>query len=772
MWSDAQISEAFGKFQQDNPWNDWVTKYLEVLERVGGRASGWLSTAPAQQFLWTCRGIATLGPGDSINVSKAWTHEELVARIAALPERSWPADPEERGKELQAEFHWLLGTMTAQKLSQVRPNLKLQRLILALLPGELHVAFTWKRNQTVSELLLPPEQQELDHIVRMVLARARLREALGEEHDERDHVWRGMFAWWLQENPEFFEGKLSKGGGATGGEIVSPKKLSLLSYERQRKGISAVRGQLDCFRELLQLAGAVDGASSTDLVEELKAQDRYASLSLRSGKAAIFQMRSLGLLDLRGDLLFPTSAALEFLKGGEPDIVVERLLERVFGFAQLLKGLEAEPSGLPRGQLNSLLQAHYPRWTTGMAPNQIVTWSSSAGLIEQAEGRPEFQLSDYGKNWAARLPADLPRAPSPPPQGEHGEQPGSVEDGQPGEETTVVPPTFSALLHELKTDPEASRFVFDDRDVRALHAAWHANARKRFVLLSGLSGTGKTQLARQYARLYCKLSGLDPNQHRAVVPVSPDWRDPTGLLGYLNPLHDSPTFQPEPALQLVLQAHAHRTKPYFLILDEMNLARVERYFAPFLSAMETGDDLVLHANEESVNEVPPRISWPENLFIAGTVNMDETTHAFSDKVLDRAFTLEFWKVDLETFFSRRPTTLSASDADRVQTLLVAINHDLEKVRRHFGYRSAGEVMAFVETTASFDESSDVVTEALDQAVFAKVLPRLRGEETPVLSDALKAVGTRCGEHKLVRCAAKLEEMSQRLEATGITRFWA
>ena len=74
--------------------------------------------------------------------------------------------------------------------------------------------------------------------------------------------------------------------------------------------------------------------------------------------------------------------------------------------------------------------------------------------------------------------------------------------------------------------------------------------------------------------------------------------------------------------------------------------------------------------------------------------------------------------------------------------MVGINRDPEKVRRHFGYRSASEVVAFVETTASFDETSDVVTEALDQAVFAKVLPRLRGEETPVLRDPLKAAGWR------------------------------
>ena len=76
------------------------------------------------------------------------------------------------------------------------------------------------------------------------------------------------------------------------------------------------------------------------------------------------------------------------------------------------------------------------------------------------------------------------------------------------------------------------------------------------------------------------------------MAVSPDWRDPTGILGYFNALHADPTYQPEPALRLVLAAVANPKKPFFLILDEMNLARVERYFAPFLSSMETGEALL------------------------------------------------------------------------------------------------------------------------------------------------------------------------------------
>ena len=81
----------------------------------------------------------------------------------------------------------------------------------------------------------------------------------------------------------------------------------------------------------------------------------------------------------------------------------------------------------------------------------------------------------------------------------------------------------------------------------------------------------------------------------------------------------------------------------------MNLARVAYYLAPFLSVMEVDGALVCHQEKENVDDVPPFMPWPRHLFVLGTVNMDETIHAFSDKVLDRAFTIEFWDVDLDAF---------------------------------------------------------------------------------------------------------------------------
>jgi MoxR-like ATPase len=309
--------------------------------------------------------------------------------------------------------------------------------------------------------------------------------------------------------------------------------------------------------------------------------------------------------------------------------------------------------------------------------------------------------------------------------------------------------------------------VLEDSQLRTLHFAWHCNPQRRFVLLAGLSGTGKTAVLRHYARLYCDALGLPVDNHLAVVPVSPDWRDPTGLLGYLNALHADPTFQAEPALRLLLRAVRNPKLPYFLVLDEMNLARAEQYFAPLLSAMEQeGGRLHLHGHDKFVNDVPPSVPWPKNLFIAGTVNMDETTHPFSDKVLDRAFTLEFWSVDLKGFFERQDQR-----HEDLESVLSDLHAALEPARRHFGYRTAGEILAFV-AAAGADAPAPLRRELLDQAVFSKVLPRIRGEQTPAFETMLQAVKKLCEARGLQRSQAKVVQMEAALRSTGLAKFWS
>ena len=265
-----------------------------------------------------------------------------------------------------------------------------------------------------------------------------------------------------------------------------------------------------------------------------------------------------------------------------------------------------------------------------------------------------------------------------------------------------------------------------------------------------------------------------------VVPVRPDWVDNRGLLGYLNPLTNE--YSTTPFLNLLLRAREEeeraaaedeKPRPFFVILDEMNLARVEHYFSDFLSALESGEDIPLHENEaiesgesESGPQVPRKLKVPGNVLFTGTVNVDETTYMFSPKVLDRAFTIEFDQVDLKGFTMGRasgePSGLNFGGAEDSLDLLRSAssggndwkpNHKdwkefseetselhkaimqlhgiLERQHRHFGYRVANEIARFVNLAreqATEADTDAVVDAAFDLALLQKVLPKFHGTQ--------------------------------------------
>jgi energy-coupling factor transporter ATP-binding protein EcfA2 len=204
----------------------------------------------------------------------------------------------------------------------------------------------------------------------------------------------------------------------------------------------------------------------------------------------------------------------------------------------------------------------------------------------------------------------------------------------------------------------AKGFHFTPEQVTAFYAALKT---KGFVILSGLSGTGKTKLAQLFAELLCPCEKCQKGEGHNVcdkcthlfLSVRPDWRDSKALLGYYNPLTER--YESTPLREFLLRAakdydqNKSNAQPYFVILDEMNLAHVEYYFADFLSVLESGRDEKGWTKESLRLERIGNLPLPPNLYIIGTVNIDETTYMFSPKVLDRAFTLEFREVDFSNY---------------------------------------------------------------------------------------------------------------------------
>lgn len=290
----------------------------------------------------------------------------------------------------------------------------------------------------------------------------------------------------------------------------------------------------------------------------------------------------------------------------------------------------------------------------------------------------------------------------------------------------------SVPVGDIETAVKALGGHYPNGEVRRFHAALNFLSHKHFVILSGLSGTGKTQLALKYARA---VHGLTSNSADDPLifecPVRPEWTDPTGLTGYFDVLTNRyvvPTF-----LEAVLVATAHRESPVFVILDEMNLARVEYYLSDVLSCMETQGQLQLHSNSVPLEgttgaSIRAELPLPANLFIIGTINVDETTNPVSDKVLDRASVIDMSTVDvpgflasLETRFPELKDARTASEAK-----LTEIHGLMQKHGLGFGYRLIEEFVRYHAFDAMYLKSP--TTDVTDQLLVQKVLVKLRGAE--------------------------------------------
>lgn len=286
---------------------------------------------------------------------------------------------------------------------------------------------------------------------------------------------------------------------------------------------------------------------------------------------------------------------------------------------------------------------------------------------------------------------------------------------------------------------------------------------KPFVILTGLSGSGKTKLAQAFAMWLCG-SG---DQYK-IVPVGADWTNREPLLGFPNALRENAYVSPESGvLQLILAAQTNPEKPHFLILDEMNLSHVERYFADFLSAMESGEEIFLHAGDEPWDSIPPKIKLPKNLFIVGTVNIDETTYMFSPKVLDRANVIEFrvtaeemiaylsqsGNVDLEAIKGQGASMeqsfvnmaqnkeINYSDQDDMNAALIGFFSQLKVAGAEFGYRTASEIRRFAAVTEAM-ETAWKTNEIIDVVIMQKLLPKLHGSRRK-LEPVLKTLISLC-----------------------------
>ena len=349
-----------------------------------------------------------------------------------------------------------------------------------------------------------------------------------------------------------------------------------------------------------------------------------------------------------------------------------------------------------------------------------------------------------------------------------------------------------------------------------------AQLAKPFVVLTGLSGSGKTKLAEAFT----KWIGVENTVN--IVPVGADWTNNEKLLGYPNALDPDNYVMPDTGvLKLMLDANENQDLPFFLILDEMNLSHVERYFADFLSTMESHDGIIELYDSgkryaEDGREIPPSFRFPKNLFVIGTMNVDETTYMFSPKVLDRAQVIEFRvsekdmtdflttpgnpKIDdlagkgavyanafLDLAKERKTKQPTGEELTKVKNALAAVFPPLAELGAEFGYRSAIEILTFVAyylEASGYDKITDTadkegcLRKAIDAGMLQKLLPKLHGSLNrlgPVIEALIGKVSTSKPlsegseanpeiEKTYPLTYEKLQRMKHRVEKNGFTSF--
>lgn len=343
---------------------------------------------------------------------------------------------------------------------------------------------------------------------------------------------------------------------------------------------------------------------------------------------------------------------------------------------------------------------------------------------------------------------------------------------------------------------------------------------KPFILLAGISGTGKSRLVRTLAYKTCSKEELkkDPKKpgNFELIPVRPNWHDSSELMGYVSRINGE-KYITTSFLKFIAKAWKHTDVPFFLCIDEMNLAPVEQYFAEYLSIIETRQvkdgklvtDYIISKEsfenqnlynqlltdlELSESEFSEGISIPSNLVVIGTVNMDETTHSFSRKVLDRAMTFEMNNVDLtaglelskndwsypQSFISKNEIignytsgaevySQTFKEKDEVIGFLRKINNELDGTPFKIAYRVRDEFLIYC-FYASQNPKANWLTNALDEMTSMKILSRIEGDETKtgkVLTNLQRIITT-----DFKKSYEKIKEMETRLQSNGYTSFWS
>lgn len=744
----AAANQVLAARRDDPRYRKWANDLEAHIATVQHAHEEVFRSAALQEMLWESEAVSATGQC-FIATRRFWTDSAIVDRLWTVRNLDTSLERDAVTQELQRLWDEVLKQIQ-QHESRV-PHLKLSRVFAALQPRHFTSVADGRALDGIGKVM---------HVGRLRDGRARLNQRI---LDRLESVWSRINVS-HGEPPELMRMKLpwllfKREGAQTSEEVTVDSsdaegqgQLRPLPANRRRRGMLAIAGSIPSVLAMLQFVK--DGCSREDFREHVRAVNpKLSAGSVNTNINAL--IAEWGLLAASGNSLKLTSRGMAFLESGDPDDVADWLLTQILGFDNVLYWLRQRP----REQKNviSELQQVNPGWKTNFAPTALIGWLRAMDLVEFTSGKT-LALTARGSDWASRIhwaPGILEAASV------SSEREGPVTDGFPP--LVFKRPSVDQILAQF---PES--LMFSRALVAQLDAALWSHERRHFSVLSGLSGSGKTQLARSYGRALRGQPSAAISEGVYVLPVQPGWHDPSPLLGYVNPLNTE-RYVRTSFLNFLLDAVRDPERPYTVVLDEMNLSHPEQYLAPLLSAMETGDQIELHAQDDDVDEIPSSVAYPSNLLIIGTVNMDETTHGLSDKVLDRASVIEFWDIDTDAYPGWGSSGLEADHAADLKAILKQLGATLRPVRLHFGWRTIGDVIGYVR--AALAGGAIEFRQAVDHAVYGKILPKLRGEDSSHLRSALTEVRKLLEVHQLPTSVEKVAQLSDDLARLGSARFW-
>lgn len=734
-----------------DPWNEsptWLNNLHPFLIEVGQADLETRSSYEFQQRLWRQNPISSAGQG-AIDVSKAIADNTFRLWVAEKSMESLDdKSPDDCATWLDDFYHELLKNI--RPFTTATPYLLVMRTLAAFWPHKLTSVSSFTPAYEIARIWFGNVQLNM---VRLQLEMTRhMNDLLGEPGKDLREVAARMTLPWLslvavRQNEESDPSEaLSKAGEIT---------LRHRPAEQRRKGLTSLKGGLSTIKTVLYFLEIPK--SRSDLIDFLQEEFPDSKNSTLSTIISILS-NEFFVIEKEGDIFSLSSRGVAFLRTQDPQELIPVMITHILGVDHVLCAMKDESQSFT--QLLFLLRKVHTGWTSETVPRSILSWLIQLGLVEKDE-RKTFSLTDEGRRWANRItwqPEFLPQAPV---------IETDLDVGEVSSELSVHSLNINAIISDV-----IKGSAFQTRQVEQLHLGLWAHKQRHFAILAGLSGSGKTQLALRYAQA---LSSHHPapvsdedKKTWFVQPVLPGWYDPSALLGYINPLRPE-SYTRTPLLNFLLEAANSPEIPFVIILDEMNLSHPEHYFAPFLSAMESGTQLMLHSEGDMFDGVPARLRYPSNVAFIGTLNMDETTLSLSDKVLDRAWTMEFWDIDLKNFPGWDRYGLSIEELGHVRDVLTSLMEYLKPERLHFGWRTIEDVLSHISLARQLTSFS--LVDALDDVIYARVLPKIRGSDSARLRKMLQDCHALCLNFNLSQCANKLISLSSDLENAGMMRFW-